>query len=85
MSLDIEFLYTNISHRLASETFSRRISTHPKFVLLLDLLKFVLTNNVFQGTLLAPALATIVIADSGPRGGLPGSVFPSSFHLAQIQ
>ena len=77
VALDIDSLYTNISHRSAIEAFSRRFDSHPKFVFLLDLLKFVLGNNVFQfdgrffrqtcgiamGTPLAPALATIVIAD----------------------
>ena len=76
-SLDVESLYTNISHELAIRTFTRRFQSHPRFVFLLDLLKFVLTNNVFtfdgqffqqtcglaMGTSLAPALATIVVAD----------------------
>lgn len=77
VSLDVESLYTNISHPLAIATFTRRFQDHPKFVLLLDLFKFVLFNNVLQfdgrnfkqtcgiamGTSLAPALATIVVAD----------------------
>ena len=81
VALDIESLYTNISHRSAIEAFSRRFSAHPKFVFLLDLLRFVLGNNVFEfdgrffrqtcgiamGTPLAPALATVVIADLEER------------------
>ena len=76
-SLDIDSLYMNVSHELAIETFSRRFCSHPKFVFLLHLLKFVLTNNIFMfdghyfrqtcglamGTSLAPTLATIVVAD----------------------
>ena len=58
-------------------SFLRKFKTHPKKIFLLDLLKYVLKNNVFQfdnltftqlcgiamGTNLAPALATIVIGD----------------------
>lgn len=76
-TLDIESLYTNITHQQAIHAFMRRFSAHPRRVFLLDLLKFVLTNNVFQfdglffkqtcglamGTKLAPALATIVVGD----------------------
>ena len=76
-TLDIESLYTNITHKQAVIAFARRFRAHPKFVFYLDLLKFVLSNNVFQfdgrffsqrcgiamGTKLAPALATIVVAD----------------------
>ena len=76
-SLDVESLYTNISHGLAIQTFARSFQSHPKYVFLLDLLKFVLSNNVFtfdgryfrqtcglaMGTSLARALATIVVAD----------------------
>ena len=62
---------------MAISSFTKRFSSHPKFVFLLDLLKFVLYNNTFRfdgkyfrqicgiamGTKLAPALATIVVAD----------------------
>ena len=77
VSLDVESLYTNITHPLAIKAFTKRFESHPKFVFLLDLFKFVLSNNVFEfdgqcfrqtcgiamGTSLAPALATIVVAD----------------------
>lgn len=77
VSLDVESLYTNITHALAIKAFTKRFESHPKFVFLLDLLRFVLSNNVFEfdgrffrqtcgiamGTSLAPALATIVVAD----------------------
>lgn len=93
VSLDIESLYTNISHRSAIIAFSRRFKDHPKFVLLLDLLKFVLGNNVFQfdgrffrqtcgiamGTPLAPALATIVIADLEERYLLESTLTPTTW------
>ena len=50
--LDIKSLYTNISHHLVIESFHGRFtcSSHPRFVFLLDLLKFGLTcmNNTFQ-------------------------------------
>lgn len=76
-TLDINSLYTNITHEQAILAVTRRLSNHPKFVFILDLLKFVLKNNVFtfdgrtftqkcgiaMGTKLAPALATIVVAD----------------------
>ena len=76
-TLDIASLYTNITHIQAIQAFTRRFRSHPKFVFLLDLLKFVLGNNVFSfdnvvfkqtcglamGTKLAPALATIVVGD----------------------
>ena len=84
-TLDIESLYTNVTHEQAISAFARRFSSHPKFVFLLDLLKFVLSNNVFNfdgrlfsqtcgiamGTKLAPALATIVIADLEENGTFP--------------
>ena len=93
VALDIESLYTNISHRLAIEAFSRRFRGHPRFVFLLDLLKFVLTNNVFKfdgrffsqtcgiamGTPLAPALATVVIADLEEAYLLRCSLRPSTW------
>ena len=74
-SLDIESLYTNITHKLAIATFTRRFRSHPKFVFLLDLLRFVLFNNVLEfddhffkqtcgiamGASLAPALATCTV------------------------
>ena len=73
--LDIESLYTNISHDQAITAFIRVFKNHPQLILLVDLLKFVLKNNVFEfdnltftqtcglamGTKLAPALATIYI------------------------
>ena len=75
-SLDIESLYTNISFEMAIGTFLKIFASHPKLVLYLDLLKFVLRNNIFQfngkiyhqicgiamGTKLAPALASVVVA-----------------------
>ena len=77
ITLDIESLYTNISHSEAIVSFLRRFKSHPSKVFLLDLLKYVLKNNVFQfnaqfftqlcgiamGTKLAPALATVYIGD----------------------
>ena len=78
-TLDIENLYTNITHTRAIhvDAFTRRFKHHPKFLFLLDLLKFVLGSNVFEfdgvpfkqkcglamGTRLAPAMATIVMGD----------------------
>ena len=75
ITLDIESLYTNISHDQAIITFLKVFKNHPQVVFLLDLLKFVLKNNIFEfdnlvltqtcglamGTKLAPALATIFI------------------------
>ena len=75
-SLDIELLYTNISFDMAIEVFLKIFSNHPRLVLFLDLLKFVLKNNIFQfsgkiyhqvcgiamGTTMAPALESIVVA-----------------------
>ena len=72
--LEEESFYTNISHELAIQAFTRRFQSQPRFVFLLDLLKFVLTNNAFtfdgqffqqtcditMGTSLA--LATIALA-----------------------
>ena len=77
ITLDIESLYTNISHDEAITTFLKKFIQHPKKVFLLDLLKYVLKNNIFKfnnltftqlcgvamGTKLAPALATIYIGD----------------------
>ena len=49
VSADIKALYTNISHQVAITSFGKQFSSsHPKFVFLLDLLKFVLRNNAFQ-------------------------------------
>lgn len=76
-TLDVESLYTNITHERAISTFSRLFRDRPNFVFLLDLLKYVLHNNVFSfdgtmyrqvcglamGTKLAPALATLVMAE----------------------
>ena len=75
ITLDIESLYTNISHNEAILSFLRIFAQHPQKVFLLDLLKYVLKNNIFKfdnllftqtcglamGTKLAPALATIYI------------------------
>ena len=47
-SLDIESLYTNISFDMAIEVLLKIFSKHPRLVLYLDLLKFVLKNNIFQ-------------------------------------
>ena len=77
VTLDIESLYTNITHEQAILSFLRKFKNHPLKVFLLDLLKYVLKNNIFQfdsltftqlcglamGTKLAPALATIYIGD----------------------
>ena len=73
--LDIESMYTNISHNQAIVTILKIFKNHPHRVFLLDLLNFVLKNNIFEfdnltctqtcgiamGTKLAPALATIYI------------------------
>ena len=74
VTLDIESLYTNISHEEAIIYLIRKFKGHPLIVFVLDLLKYVLKNNVFvfdnliiftqlcgiaMGTKLAPALATI--------------------------
>ena len=70
-------LKTNISHEGAIASFKNRFDNHPHKTFLLNLLKYVLKNNVFQfnnetfsqlcgiamGTKLAPALATIYIGD----------------------
>ena len=75
-SLDIESLYTNISFDMAIEVLLKIFAKHPRLVLILDLVKFVLKNNIFQfngkiyhqicgiamGTTMAPALASIVVA-----------------------
>ena len=77
VTLDVESLYTNITHERAINTFTRHFKHHPRFVFFLDLLKHVLRNNVFtfdghyfkqtcglaMGTKLAPALATLVMAE----------------------
>ena len=77
ITLDIESLYTNISHEEAVMSFLKIHRKHPQKIFLLDLLKYVLKNNVFKfgehhftqlhgiamGTKLAPALATIYIGD----------------------
>ena len=75
ITLDIESLYTNISHEQAIISFLKVFDGHPQLVFLLDLFKFVLKSNIFEfdnlvftqtcslamGTKLAPALATIFI------------------------
>ena len=77
ITLDVESLYTNISHEEAIKSLLKRFECDPQKVLVLDLLKYVLKNNVFKfgdqvfaqlhgvamGTKLAPALATIYIGD----------------------
>ena len=75
ITLDVESLYTNISHEEAIKSLLKRFECDPQKVLALDLLKYVLKNNVFKfgdfaqlhgvtmGTKLAPALATIYIDD----------------------
>ena len=77
VTLDIESLYTNITHEEAIVSFLKRFADDPNKVFLLDLFKYVLKNNIFQfaenvytqlcgiamGTKLAPALATIYIGD----------------------
>ena len=75
ITLYIENLYTNKSHDQAIITFLKIFKNHPQVVFHLDLLKFVLKNNIFEldslifmqtcgltmGTKLAPTLATIYI------------------------
>ena len=75
-TLDITSLYTDITHSEAITIFLKIFKHHPKKVFLVDLLKYVLKNNVFKfdnvtfaqicgiamGTKLAPALATIYVA-----------------------
>ena len=73
-SLDIESLYTNISFDMEIEVFLKIFAGHPRLIFYLDLLKYVLKNNIFQfsgkiyhqvcgtamGTTMAPALASVV-------------------------
>ena len=47
VTLDIESLYTNISHEEAIICFIRKFKGHPLIVFMLDLLKYVLKNSVF--------------------------------------
>ena len=77
VTLDVESLYTNITHEEAIMTLLKIFKSHPLKVFLLDLLKYVLKNNVFKfndhiftqvcgiamGTKLAPALATIYMGE----------------------
>ena len=77
IKLDIESLYTNISHKEIIVSALKRLEGDPQKVFLLDLLKNVLKNNVFKfgehvctqlhgiamGTKLALVLATIYIGD----------------------
>ena len=77
ITLDVESLYTNTSHEEAIKSLLKRFECDPQKVFVLDLLKYVLKNNVFKfgnqvfaqlhgvamGTKLAPALATIYIGD----------------------
>ena len=74
--LGIESLYTNISFDKAIKVIFKIFSGHPRLVLYLHLLRFVLKNNIFQfndriyhqvrgiamGTTMAPALALVVVA-----------------------
>ena len=46
--LDIESLYTSITHKEAIASFLKQFKHLPKKVFLLDLLKLVLKINVFQ-------------------------------------
>ena len=76
ITLDIESLYTNIGHNEAITSFLKIFEQHPQKVFSLDLLKYVLKNNIFKfdnllftqthgiamGNKLAPAFATIYIA-----------------------
>ena len=79
VTLDIESLYKNIIHEEAVASFLKRlIADAPQKAFILDLLNYVLRNNVFQfgehiytqlcgiamGTKLAPVLATIYIGDT---------------------
>lgn len=73
--MDIESLYTNYSHDQAIISFIKIFKNHPQLVFLLDLLKFVLKNNIFEydtltftqicglaiDTKLDPILATIYV------------------------
>ena len=75
--LDIESLYTNISHKQAIKSLLNRFEHDLCKVFILDLLKYVLKKNVLKfgdqvftqlhdvamGTKLAPALATMYIGD----------------------
>ena len=77
ITLDIENLYTNISHSDAITVFLKTLKNHPNKVFVLDLLKYVLKSNVSNfdeliftqvcgismGTKMAPALATIFVRD----------------------
>ena len=48
VTLDIESLYTNITHEEAIVSFLKRFVTDPQKVFLLDLFKYVLKNKVFH-------------------------------------
>ena len=77
ITLDIESLYTNISHEQSITSVLKRLENHPQKVFMLHLLKYVLKNNVFKfnehiftqfhgiamGTKVAPILASIYIGD----------------------
>ena len=74
-TVDIEWLYTNISFDMAIEVCLTIFVGHPRLVLYLDLLMCVLKNNIFQfsgriyhqvcgiamGTMVAAALASVVV------------------------
>ena len=75
ITLDIQSLYTSITHEEAISALERVFIHRPLKIFLVDLLTYVLKNNIFQfngrvysqicgvamGTKLAPALATIYI------------------------
>ena len=77
ITLNIESLYTNVSKEGAIRSFLKRCGHDRQKVFMLDLLKYVLKNNIFKfndqvytqlhgiamGIKLAPALATIYIGD----------------------
>ena len=46
-TLDVQSLYTNIFHTIAINTFTTLFQAHPAFIFLLDLLRYVLFNNIF--------------------------------------
>ena len=48
VTLDIESLYTNISHEQTITSVLKRLENHPKKILILDLLKYVLKNHLFK-------------------------------------
>ena len=75
-SLHIISLYTNISFGMVIDVLIKILANHPRLVLYLDLVKFVVRNNIFQisgkiyyqlcgiamQTTMEPALASMVVA-----------------------